>query len=179
MGINCSRVSRKVGANTEITVTKTKRNPHQSETFPTLVGVQCMDGGKYHDEIAEGNMSEEEYLAAWKASSNRAMDFGTTGELWYAWNYPPVQEIHIASLFFLSIPIVAVSVHLVSIDGKHMLWATEGEMDGMDSKSQAFLEKFIMPDFERYKEYAVSCIFSEGMLGKSMKNIELQRGLKF
>lgn len=81
VGINCRRLVRKLPDGTkEVTVTRTKRNCHASEEFPTLVGVQCMDGGKYHDGIAEGTISEEEYLAAWKASSNRAMDFGTTGK---------------------------------------------------------------------------------------------------
>lgn len=47
-----------------------------------------------------------------------------------------------------------------------MLWPSEDVTEGMDSKSQAFLEKFNMPDFKHYKEYAVSCIFSEGMLGE-------------
>lgn len=167
VGINSSRMLRQgADGKSEMCVARAIRNRHDSELFPSIVAVQCMDGGKFHQAIMDGDMSDKDFQAEWKKSNDRVMDFGNTGKCLCC--QPPYDfyllpsEINVLCCSCLS---VAVSVHLISRDGKWMLWGTEKEMTNIDFKSQAFFEKFIMPDFKSYKEYAVAAIYNMGMIG--------------
>lgn len=58
---------------------------------------------------------------------------------------------------------MAVSVHLISLDGKWMLWPIDPEET---YGSKEWFETYIRGNFRDYKEYRVGAIFCQGQLGK-------------
>jgi hypothetical protein len=56
-----------------------QREAHPSETFPILIAIQCMDGGRYLSKFDDGELPKTDYPKLWQASANRWMDFETTG----------------------------------------------------------------------------------------------------
>lgn len=55
------------------------RDSHESELFPVLTGVLCMDGGEFMVKYDEGFMAMSDYQSEWKKSEDRWRDFGTVG----------------------------------------------------------------------------------------------------
>lgn len=140
-----------------------QRTLHETEKFISLVGVQCMDGGKYAEEIRAGEMDNDALKEKWEECQNRHVDFGTTGKnnIPYFFDFI-VHSCHYYQVSFCCLQ-VAVSIHLISTDGKWMLWGKDEEGNpAVDWKTEDYLKNFLTADYTRYLEFPVACIFAKG-----------------